>query len=210
MVLSSFSERLHLFMSRTAVLTRKVTMISNFPQFLFTVNSLSSTNPTGCCGVEHGLFFFRYYHWFRLGVFFPNLHHMTVLGLDKVIGNIFLIRSRGVLNRTALRGVYTRHKAVTVPRISMNLSLCVILTFFHIYPCQPALEIRVNCKGFEHRVVMVLEFYKTTSLRHFYVRQYFSLAVFLQLPHSDDEMNSTGKSGWRYSRSPFSPTPTFF
>ena len=95
------------------------------------------------------------------GVLFPDLHHMPMQGFDKMVGNILLLRLRGVLDRTALGGVYARHEAVTVPRISMNLCLYGVIPFFHVYLFQPALEVRVNGEGFEYHVVQVLEFDKT-------------------------------------------------
>ena len=69
-----------------------------------------------------------------IGVFFPDLHHMPMQGFDKMVGNILLVRLGGVLDRTALGGVYARHEALTVPRISMNLCLYGVIPFFSRLP----------------------------------------------------------------------------
>ena len=85
---------------------------------------------------------------------------MTVQGLDEMVGNILLVRLRGVLDHTALGGVYARHEAVTIPRTSVDLRLRGVIPFFLVYLFQPALEVRVKGKGFEYHVSPVLKFYE--------------------------------------------------
>ena len=163
-------------MGCATVLTRKVAMIPNFPQSPITVDSLSSTYPTGCCGVERSLFLFRYCHGLGLGVFLSNLHHMAMQSLDGGRKHPPRSSSRCIGPCSSRRGLRAIQSGNNIPHFDEPVFVRCYSLFSHLpfptYSRSPRKRQRVKC-----HVVQVLEFNRTSLLWHFHGRQDFHLTV---------------------------------